>query len=107
MLQWAPMQAMSIALVVVSAVVAGQPAEKRPAKDQPPVRGPIVPLPPVDAPAPPPATPPPAAPVPFPHPLITEVLYAVPNTPGSDANQDGTRHVAGDEFVELINPHDK
>ncbi|MBC7835742.1 MAG: lamin tail domain-containing protein [Phycisphaerales bacterium] len=42
----------------------------------------------------------------FPHPLISEVLYAVP-TSGGDANGDGTRQVAGDEFIELINPHDK
>lgn len=49
----------------------------------------------------------PAVPVPFPHPLITEVLYAVPNSAEGDANQDGNRHAAGDEFVELVNPHDK
>ncbi len=35
------------------------------------------------------------------------MLYAVPNTPEGDANKDGTRHAAGDEFIELINPHDK
>lgn len=46
---------------------------------------------------------PPAA-LPFPHPLITEVLYAVPVENG-DANGDGARQVAGDEFVELSNPH--
>lgn len=45
-------------------------------------------------------------PVAYPHPLITEVLYAVP-TKGGDANQDGERQTAGDEFVELINPHDR
>lgn len=57
---------------------------------------------------PPQPTPDPAKPlVPFPHPLITEVLYAVPTGDGGDANKDGTRQVAGDEFVELINPHDK
>jgi hypothetical protein len=42
--------------------------------------------------------------VPYPHPLITEVLYAVP-TSGGDANKDGTRHATGDEFVEVTNPH--
>src|SRR5262245_22470861 len=47
------------------------------------------------------------APIPFPHPLITEILYAVPNAAEGDANGDGSRHVAGDEFVELINPHEK
>jgi hypothetical protein len=40
-----------------------------------------------------------------PHPLITEVLFAVPKQ--GDANGDGERQVAGDEFVELVNPHDK
>lgn len=45
-----------------------------------------------------------APPVAFPHPLITEVLFAVP-TDNGDANRDGTRQVAGDEFVEIVNPH--
>lgn len=45
--------------------------------------------------------------VPFPHPLITEVLYAVPTGAAGDASGDGTRDAVGDEFVELINPHDK
>jgi hypothetical protein len=53
---------------------------------------------------PPPETKPPVV---FPHPLITEVLYAVPNGNEGDANKDGTRQVAGDEFVELVNPHSK
>lgn len=44
--------------------------------------------------------------VPFPHPLITEVLYAVPTGDEGDADGDGTRSATGDEFVELINPHD-
>ncbi|MFT3684118.1 MAG: lamin tail domain-containing protein [Phycisphaerales bacterium] len=68
-------------------------------------------------------TPPPAAPavppkaepandsakplVAFPNPLITEVLYNVPTGDNGDANKDGTRQVAGDEFVELVNPHDR
>ncbi|MBC7771106.1 MAG: lamin tail domain-containing protein [Pyrinomonadaceae bacterium] len=43
----------------------------------------------------------------FPHPLITEVLYSVPVGEKGDANRDGTRHAAGDEFVELVNPHSK
>lgn len=42
----------------------------------------------------------------FPHPLITEILAAVPKD-GGDANMDGTRDSAGDEFVELMNPHDE
>jgi hypothetical protein len=37
--------------------------------------------------------------------VITEVLYAVPKE--GDADQDGTRSATGDEFVELVNPHDK
>ncbi len=45
--------------------------------------------------------------VPFPHPVITEVLYAVPTGPEGDANADGVRSATGDEFIELINPHDK
>ncbi len=47
------------------------------------------------------------SPVPFPHPLITEVLYAVPSREAGDANKDGKRDVNGDEFIELVNPHDK
>ncbi len=43
---------------------------------------------------------------PFPHPAITEVLFNVPKDNG-DANRDGTRSATADEFVELINPHDK
>jgi hypothetical protein len=46
----------------------------------------------------------------FPHPLITEILYDVPggkNSNDGDANNDGSRHPTGDEFIELINPHDK
>lgn len=49
----------------------------------------------------------PAPPVPFPHPLITEVLYAVPTGTAGDANKDGVRDTSGDEFIELVNPHDK
>lgn len=45
--------------------------------------------------------------VPFPHPIITEVLFAVPPGEAGDANGDGKRHVSGDEFVELHNPHAK
>lgn len=44
-------------------------------------------------------------PVPFPHPVITEVFYAVPA--GADANRDGDADSAGDEFVEVMNPHDR
>lgn len=48
-----------------------------------------------------------AAAVPFPHPIITEVLFAVPSGAAGDANKDGVRDAAGDEFIELINPHDQ
>jgi hypothetical protein len=43
----------------------------------------------------------------YPHPLISEVLFAVPSTGDSDANKSGKREVSGDEFVELVNPHDR
>lgn len=43
----------------------------------------------------------------YPHPLISEVLYAVPTGTDGDANGDGSRSATGDEFVELVNPHDK
>lgn len=61
----------------------------------------------VPEPSPPPGLPLVSVAVPFPHPIITEVLFAVPSGPGGDANRDGTRDAAGDEFVELINPHDR
>lgn len=58
------------------------------------------------------AAPPPADPalagqilLAYPHPLVTEILYAVPSSEKGDANRDGSRHAAGDEFVELVNPH--
>jgi hypothetical protein len=43
----------------------------------------------------------------FPHPLLTEVLFAVPTGESGDANKDGKREVSGDEFIELVNPHDR
>lgn len=46
-------------------------------------------------------------PVPYPHPMISEVLYAVPTGQKGDASGDGTRHVSGDEFIEIVNPHDR
>ena len=74
---------------------------------QSPARQPA-PTPPAKAPPSEAAKPDPAKPlVPFPHPLITEVLYNVPTGENGDANKDGTRQVAGDEFVEVVNPHDK
>jgi hypothetical protein len=57
---------------------------------------------------------PPQIPVPFPSPLITEVLYAVPTVKSAkgemslcDANKDGVRDAVGDEFIGLVNPHDR
>jgi hypothetical protein len=46
-------------------------------------------------------------PPPFPHPLLTEVLCAVPSGDRGDANADGVRDAVGDEFIELVNPHDR
>lgn len=91
------------AVVAVWGVVQPKAPEPAPASKQP-----VTPTK-KDAPAPgATATPDPAKPlVPFPHPLISEVLYNVPTGDRGDANKDGTRQVAGDEFVELINPHDK
>ena len=47
----------------------------------------------------------------FPHPLVTEILYAVPKDASDDslgdASGDGSRDATGDEFIELINPHDE
>lgn len=43
--------------------------------------------------------------VPYPHPVITEVLFNVPQGAAGDANGDGSRDAAGDEFVEIYNPH--
>ncbi|MBL9031301.1 MAG: lamin tail domain-containing protein [Phycisphaerae bacterium] len=43
----------------------------------------------------------------FPHPLITEILYAVPTGVWGDANKDDLRDANGDEFIELVNPHDE
>lgn len=43
--------------------------------------------------------------IPFPHPVISEVLFSVPKD--GDPNQDGVSNPVGDEFVELINPHDR
>ncbi len=46
------------------------------------------------------------SPIPFPHPVITEVLYAVPSgLDAADPNGDGESDSTADEFVELVNPH--
>jgi len=47
------------------------------------------------------------SPVAYPSLLITEILYAVPGGDVGDANADGTRHATGDEFIELVNPHQR
>ncbi|MFG0275970.1 MAG: lamin tail domain-containing protein, partial [Phycisphaerales bacterium] len=59
-------------------------------------------------PKPDPVVEPGAGPVPFPHPVITEIFFhGLPRAMGGDANLDGQRSVTGDEFVELVNPHDQ
>lgn len=86
---------MLIRALIVAAAVAQQPSQA-PAPASPP--------------APQPAPEQPSKPTPkiaFPHPLITEVLFAVPTGTDGDASGDGSRDNAGDEFVELMNPHDK
>lgn len=50
---------------------------------------------------------PPPAPVDYPYPLITEVLFDVPEGAAGDASGDGQRHATGDEFIEVTNPHDR
>ncbi len=77
-----------IAFVLALALQAGQASDPLPAAPDPEPVEPAKPL------------------VPYPHPLITEVLFAVP-TSGGDANKDGTRHATGDEFVEVTNPHEQ
>jgi hypothetical protein len=67
----------------------------------------IAALNPPGQPVPPPAAEREVPAVPYPHPLITEVLYAVPTGAGGDANGDGSRDAMGDEFIELVNPHDR
>lgn len=47
------------------------------------------------------------APVPFPNPVISEVLFSVPADESLDPNKDGVRDATSDEFVEIMNPHDK
>ncbi len=48
-----------------------------------------------------------APPVPFPNPVIMEALFAVPADEALDPNKDGVRDATGDEFVEIMNPHNK
>lgn len=83
-------------LTLALCLLLAQPADTAPASPAPPA--PAVPPAPVA---------PPAVALPAPHPMITEVLYAVPPGPAGDANKDGRREVNGDEFIELVNPHDK
>ncbi|MBL8764789.1 MAG: lamin tail domain-containing protein [Phycisphaerae bacterium] len=104
---------MSPALVpalLVSALAAG-PSSSQPEKKPAPTpnRTPAAPARTPESAAPeaaPPAKPAPPL-LPFPHPVITEVLYAVPTGLRGDASGDGNRAVAGDEFVEIWNPHDR
>ncbi len=87
---------MIVALIVSLALA--QPASK-PAKPQIKPEATAKAAPQADAPG--------APLVAFPHPLITEVYYAVVTGPGGDANGDGSRDANGDEFIELVNPHDR
>lgn len=41
----------------------------------------------------------------YPHPMITEALFNVPQGEEADANRDGSRDATGDEFVEIGNPN--
>lgn len=43
--------------------------------------------------------------IPFPHPVISEILAFVPNTNDVDPSRDNVRDPVGDEFIELVNPH--
>lgn len=43
----------------------------------------------------------------FPHPVISEVLFNVPKGGEGDASRDEKRSAVGDEFIELVNPHDR
>jgi hypothetical protein len=100
---------MLTAALTATALLVGahQPKEHAPRAKQP--APPQTKQPAAESPKPEPAqTPDPAKPLlPYPHPLITEVLYNVPSGDAGDANKDGTRQVVGDEFIELINPHDQ
>lgn len=100
-------------LILVCGVSGRHPGGGQPGtQPAPQVLQPAAPAQPSPQPAPKPVAPegvpaPNGPPLPFPHPIITEVLYAVPAGDSGDANKDGNRHSAGDEFIELYNPHDK
>lgn len=81
------MVATILSVITAAALTALQPAGAAPAKDRNP--------------------PAPTLKLTYPHPLITEILYSVPTGSDGDANGDGTRSATGDEFIELVNPHDK
>lgn len=97
---------MHVALLLLVCII-GSPRVAR-GDDPPPAQA----IKPIDAPAPTDSAElsrrgAPEIAVPYPHPMIVEVLYAVPTGVEGDANGDGRRHVSGDEFVEIYNPHDK
>lgn len=90
-------------ILATSTLLTLQPADK--SKENAPAKSPEKPAEktadkPADKPAP-------SVKLVFPHPLITEILYNVPNSADGDANGDGDRSATGDEFIELVNPHDK
>lgn len=45
--------------------------------------------------------------IPFPHPVISEILAFVPNTNDVDPSRDNVRDPVGDEFIELVNHHSR
>ena len=112
-----PMPILLALIPTIALVCAIDPPDAAPITDAPKPAAPKDAAPAKPAPNSIPAPPPPAKSDPghdlaplaiaFPHPLITEVLYAVPSTGDADANKDGKRQVSGDEFVELVNPHDR
>lgn len=94
-----PLFAPLVAVGLISAALAPQPAGIDPPASAPAASAPT--------PEPPATGTTPTLAVPAPHPIITEILYAVPTAAAGDANKDGKRDAAGDEFIELFNPHDK
>ncbi|MBY0311744.1 MAG: lamin tail domain-containing protein [Phycisphaerales bacterium] len=94
---WATITMVSAFAAWASASALGDPAKPAP-KDRPAPKEKSVPA------AHPAAA---ASAVPFPHPLITEVLFAVPTGQEGDANADGVRDALGDEFVEIANPNSR
>lgn len=93
-------------LIPILLMTAAEPPVAAPGGGSAPAGSPADPSrPAIPRPEPLPAAIPPA--VAFPHPMISEVLFAVPTTGDNDANRSGKREVSGDEFIEIVNPHDR